>query len=245
MTGEAVPALTAEFERRLNALDWAALERTLDEHGYATIPALLAPARCAGIAAMYDERERFRSRVVMERLRFGVGEYKYFAPPLPPLVAAIRTAIYPHLAPIANRWRRAMGRDAMYPPQLERFLDICRRAGQTKPTPLLLRYDAGGYNCLHQDLYGEVAFPLQLTCLLSQPGVDFSGGEFLLVENRPRAQSRGEAIALSHGEAIIFATSERPVAGSRGLYRVMMRHGVSRMREGRRFSLGIIFHDAR
>ncbi|HEY2525547.1 MAG TPA: 2OG-Fe(II) oxygenase [Candidatus Binataceae bacterium] len=245
MTGAAFPALSAEFERRLGALDWTALERTLDERGYATIPALLAPARCAELAATYDERERFRSRVVMERVRFGVGEYKYFAPPLPPLVAAIRTAIYPHLAPIANRWARAMGRDGTYPAQLERFLDICRRAGQTKSTPLLLRYDAGGYNCLHQDLYGEVAFPLQLTCLLSQPGVDFSGGEFLLVENRPRAQSRGEAIALGQGEAIVFATSERPVAGSRGHYRVMMRHGVSRMREGRRFSLGIIFHDAR
>jgi len=245
MTGAPVPALTAEFERRLGALDWTALERTLDERGYATIPALLAPARCAELAGMYDERERFRSRVVMERVRFGVGEYKYFAPPLPPLVAAIRGAIYPHLAPIANRWRRAMGHDATYPPQLERFLDICRRAGQTKPTPLLLRYDAGGYNCLHQDLYGEVAFPLQLTCLLSQPDIDFSGGEFLLVENRPRAQSRGEAIALVQGEAIIFATSERPVGGSRGHYRVMMRHGVSRLRGGRRFSLGIIFHNAR
>lgn len=245
MTGAAVPALTAEFEHRLNALDWTTLERALDERGYATIPALLAPARCAELVAMYDERERFRSRVVMERMRFGVGEYKYFAPPLPPLVAAIRSALYPHLAPIANRWRRAMGRDGTYPAQLERFLEVCRRAGQTKPTPLLLRYDAGGYNCLHQDLYGEVAFPLQLTCLLSRPGIDFSGGEFLLVENRPRAQSRGEAIALGQGEAIIFATSERPVAGGRGHYRVTIRHGVSRMREGRRFSLGIIFHDAR
>jgi uncharacterized protein len=245
MAGAAIPALTAEFERRLNALDWAALERALDERGYATIPALLAPARCAEIAAMYDERERFRSRVVMERVRFGVGEYKYFAPPLPPLVAAIRTALYPCLAPIANRWRRATGRDATYPAQLELFLQICRRTGQTKPTPLLLRYDAGGYNCLHQDLYGEVAFPLQLTCQLSRPGIDFKGGEFLLVENRPRTQSRGEAIALEQGEAIIFATSERPVAGSRGHYRVTMRHGVSRVCDGRRFTLGIIFHDAK
>ena len=237
--------LTAEFERRLQALDWSAASRSLEERGYTTIPALLAPAQCAGLSAMYDERERFRSRVVMERVRFGVGEYKYFAPPLPPLVAALRAAIYPHLAPIANRWLRAMGRAGTYPAELERFLDVCRRAGQTKPTPLLLRYEAGGYNCLHQDLYGEVAFPLQLTCLLSRAGIDFSGGEFLLVENRPRAQSRGEAVALEQGEAIVFATSERPVAGGRGHYRVTMRHGVSRVRHGRRFSLGIIFHDAK
>ena len=239
------PALAAEFERRLSALQWDAIERSLDERGYATIPALLAPAQCIELAATYDERERFRSRVVMERVRFGVGEYKYFASPLPPLVAAIRTAIYPHLARVANRWCHAMDGDTLYPADFERLLDVCRRAGQTKPTPLLLRYDAGGYNCLHQDLYGEVAFPLQLTCLLSRAGVDFSGGEFLLVENRPRVQSRGEAVVLEQGEAIIFANNERPVAGSRGHYRVTMRHGVSRVRHGRRFSLGIIFHDAK
>ena len=226
-------------------IDGTRIAASLDERGYATIPGLLTTARCVELSAMYDERERFRSRVVMERVRFGVGEYKYFAPPLPPLVAAIRAAIYPHLAPIANRWLRAMGRDEAYPAELERFLDVCRRAGQTKPTPLLLRYEEGGYNCLHQDLYGEVAFPLQLTCLLSRRGSDFSGGEFLLVENRPRAQSRGEAVLLEQGEAIIFATSERPVAGSRGHYRVTMRHGVSRVRHGRRTSLGIIFHDAK
>jgi uncharacterized protein len=245
MNGAPLPALAVEFERRLAALDWSAMARSLDERGYATIAALLAPARCAELAAMYEERERFRSRVVMERVRFGVGEYKYFAPPLPPLVGALRAALYPHLAPIANRWGRAMGRKGAYPADLERFLEICRRAGQTKPTPLLLRYEAGGYNCLHQDLYGEVAFPIQLTCLLSRGGIDFSGGEFLLVENRPRAQSRGEAVTLEQGEAIIFATSERPVAGSRGHYRVTMRHGVSRVRHGRRLTLGIIFHDAK
>jgi uncharacterized protein len=237
--------LPAEFERRLAALDWSAMARSLDERGYATIAALLAPARCAELAAMYDERERFRSRVVMERVRFGVGEYKYFAPPLPPLVGALRATLYPHLAPIANRWGRAMGQEGAYPADLKRFLEICRRAGQTKPTPLLLRYEAGGYNCLHQDLYGEVAFPIQLTCQLSRGGIDFSGGEFLMVENRPRAQSRGEAVTLEQGEAIIFATSERPVAGSRGHYRVTMRHGVSRVRHGRRLTLGIIFHDAK
>ena len=245
MNGAPLPALTAEFERRLAALDWGAMARLLDERGYATIAALLAPARCAELAAMYDERERFRSRVVMERVRFGVGEYKYFAPPLPPLVGALRAALYPHLAPIANRWGRAMGRDEVYPADLEPFLEICRRAGQTKPTPLLLRYEADGYNCLHQDLYGEVAFPIQLTCQLSRGGIDFSGGEFLLVENRPRAQSRGEAVTLEQGDAIMFATSERPIASSRGHYRVTMRHGVSRVRHGRRLTLGIIFHDAK
>jgi hypothetical protein len=237
--------LIAEFERRLEALDWSAAARALDEGGYTTISALLTPAQCAGLAAMYDERERFRSRVVMERVRFGVGEYKYFAPPLPPLVAALRAAFYPHLAPIANQWRSAMGQEATYPTELEHFLNVCRRAGQTKPTPLLLRYEAGGYNCLHHDLYGEVAFPIQLTCLLSRDSIDFSGGEFLLVENRPRAQSRGEAVTLEQGEAIVFATNERPVAGSRGHYRVTMRHGVSRVHHGRRMSLGIIFHDAK
>jgi hypothetical protein len=238
-------ALTTEFERRLAAVDWYAAEQSLDEHGCATIPALIAPAQCTALTAMYDERERFRSCVVMERVRFGVGEYKYFALPLPPIVAALRTAIYPHLAPIANRWLRAMGRKEVYPAELEGFIEICRRAGQTKPTPLLLRYETGGYNCLHQDLYGEVAFPIQLTCLLSRGGIDFSGGEFLLIENRPRAQSRGQAVVLEQGEAIIFANNERPVAGSRGYHRVTMRHGVSRLHHGRRFSLGIIFHDAK
>jgi uncharacterized protein len=234
----------AEIERRLAHLDWEAAAHSLDERGYTTVSGLITPAECAELTAIYDQRERFRSRVVMERLRFGVGEYKYFAAPLPQIVAALRTAIYPHLAPIANRWRRAMGLDACYPRDLEAFLRICRRAGQVKPTPLLLRYEAEGYNCLHQDLYGEVAFPIQLTCMLSRAGEDFIGGEFLLVENRPRAQSRGEAVALEQGEAIVFATSERPVTGSRGPYRVTMRHGVSRIREGRRMTLGIIFHDA-
>ena len=232
------------FKRRLADFDWNAAADALSDRGYLTIPGLMTPAECAELAAIYEERERFRSRVVMERLRFGVGEYKYFALPLPPIVSAMRAAIYPHLAPIANRWRRAMGLEAGYPPDLEEFLRICRRAGQVKPTPLLLRYDSGGYNCLHQDLYGDVAFPIQLTCMLSRAGVDFSGGEFLLVENRPRAQSRGEAVMLDQGEAIVFATSERPVAGNRGFYRVTMRHGVSRVRHGRRMTLGVIFHDA-
>jgi uncharacterized protein len=238
-------ALTAEIERRLAAADWTRIAESLDERGYATIAALLEPAECAELAGMYEERDRFRSRVVMERLRFGVGEYKYYAQPLPAIVAALRVAVYRRLAPIANQWARAMGGGEPYPAELGRFLEICRQAGQTKPTPLLLRYEVNGYNRLHQDLYGEVAFPIQLTCLLSRRGSDFDGGEFMLIENRPRAQSRGEVIALERGEAILFATNERPVAGSRGYYRATMRHGVSRVLHGRRFALGVIFHDAK
>jgi uncharacterized protein len=237
--------LTVENDRRLQSVDWTRLGESLDERGYATIPALLTPGECADLAAMYDDRQHFRSRIVMERLRFGVGEYKYFAYPLPPIVAALRAAIYSHLAPIANRWAHAMGQPQSYPANLTEFLERCTQAGQTKPTPLLLRYQEGGYNCLHQDLYGEVAFPVQLTCLLSRPGTEFSGGEFLLVENRPRAQSRGEAVVLQQGEAIVFATNERPISGSRGYYRVAMRHGISRLHRGRRVSLGVIFHDAK
>ena len=178
VSGAALSALTAEFEARLAALDWIAIARSLDERGYATIPSLLTLARCTELSAIYDERERFRSRVVMERVRFGVGEYQYFAPPVPRWSPRYGAAMYPHLAPIANRWLRAMGRDETYPPELERFLQICRHAGQTKPTPLLLRYEAGGYNCLHQDLYGEVAFPLQLTCLLSHLGATSAVANF-------------------------------------------------------------------
>lgn len=237
-------ALMAEIERRLAAVDWIGAARSLDERGYTTIPALLKSAECAELADMYGQRERFRSRVVMERLRFGVGEYKYYARPLPPIVAALRVVVYRRLAPIANRWASAMGGGKPYPAELASFLEICREAGQTKPTPLLLRYEGDGYNRLHQDLYGDVAFPIQLTCLLSRRGSDFEGGEFMLVENRPRVQSRGEVIALEQGEAIVFATSERPVTGSRGCCRVMMRHGVSRVIRGTRFALGVIFHDA-
>jgi len=237
--------LTAEIDRRLRSVAWTGVGKLLDECGYATIPALLTPDECADLAATYDDPQRFRSRVVMERLRFGVGEYKYFALPLPPIVALLRTGVYPYLAPVANRWMHAMERKGSYPATLAGFLEMCRQETQTKPTPLLLRYEEGGYNCLHQDLYGEIAFPIQLTCLLSRPEADFSGGEFLLVENRPRAQSRGEAVVLKQGEAILFATNERPISGSRGHYRVTMRHGVSRLRRGRRVSLGVIFHDAK
>jgi hypothetical protein len=193
---------------------------------------------------LYDAEHLFRSRIDMKRFRFGEGEYKYFAYPLPPLVHALRESLYPRLAVIANAWAKATGQPEHFPSTHEQLLAFCRRNGQTKPTPLLLRYAAGDYNCLHQDLYGAVAFPLQLTAFLSRPGRDYSGGEFLLVEQRPRAQSRGEALAPEQGEIVIFATRHRPVEGSRGYHRVTMRHGVSTVRSGSRLTLGVIFHDA-
>jgi hypothetical protein len=229
---------------RVNALDWPALEAELDLRGCATTGTLLTPAECGDLAALYDEDARFRSRVVMARHGFGSGEYKYFADPLPPLVAALRKTLYPKLVATANRWQAHLGGDA-YPARIEEFLDRCHAAGQEKPTPLLLKYGAGDYNCLHQDLYGALAFPLQVAFLLSRPGDDFTGGEFLLTEQRPRMQSRGEVVALQQGEGVIFAVNQRPVIGQRGPYRVTMRHGVSRLRSGHRFTLGVIFHDAR
>jgi len=230
---------------RVRALDWEALERSLGEWGYAKTPAFLTPDECASLIALYADGARFRSRIDMARYRFGVGDYKYFDAPLPPLVAELRQHFYSPLAAVANRWEQALGSRRRYPSDLEGLQAQCRRAGQTKPTPLLLHYEAGGYNCLHQDLYGEVAFPLQLTCFLSRAGSDYEGGEFLLVEQRPRAQSRGEAIATEQGEIVIFTTRHRPAAGARGYHRVAMRHGVSRVRAGSRYTLGIIFHDAR
>jgi hypothetical protein len=230
---------------RLGALDWEAMERSLWEWGYAKIPPLLTPEECAALIALYADEARFRSRIDMARYRFGIGDYKYFARPLPPLVDELRTHAYPPLAAVANRWEAALGSRRRYPPDLDGLLAICRRAGQTRPTPLLLHYEAGGYNCLHQDLYGEVAFPLQLTGFLSRPGVDYQGGQFLLVEQRPRAQSRGEAIAPEQGELLVFATDSRPVTGARGHYRARLRHGVSRVTAGSRYTLGVIFHDAR
>ncbi len=230
---------------QIERLDWAAIRASLDDRGYATTPALLTPTECRDLIALYDRREVFRSRVVMERFGYGLGEYKYFAAPLPPLVSAMRTAFYAHLAPIASDWMRALRLGEGFPAALDDFLEICRHAGQIKPTPLMLRYDAGGYNCMHQDLYGEVFFPLQITFVLSRRDTDFDGGEFLVTEQRPRAQSRGEAITLERGEAIIFATRWRPLRGARGHYRVNVRHGVSRLKAGRRFSLGIIFHNAK
>jgi uncharacterized protein len=233
------------IDQRLAAVDWAAVGRALDEEGHALIPALLTPEECASLAALFAEDARFRSRIDMARYRFGVGEYKYFARPLPPLVEALRAHAYPPLAALANRWMAALGARERFPDSLEAFLRRCHARGQTQPTPLLLRYEAGGYNCLHQDLYGDVAFPLQLTAFLSRRDVDYAGGEFLLVEQRPRAQSRGEAIATDLGDVLVFPTRYRPVRGARGWYRAAVRHGVSRVRSGSRYTLGVIFHDAK
>jgi len=230
---------------RLAKLDWEAIEQSLGEWGYARTPTVLSGDECASLIALYAEETRFRTRVDMARYRFGIGDYKYFAHPLPPLVADLRAHAYPPLARIANRWEKALGGRRRYPDDLSGLLAICRRAGQTKPTPLLLHYETGGYNCLHQDLYGEVAFPLQITAFLSRRGVDYEGGEFLLVEQRPRAQSRGQAIATEQGELVIFTTRERPARGQRGWYRATMRHGVSRLTSGTRYTLGVIFHDAK
>jgi hypothetical protein len=237
--------MSGNIDERIERLDWAAIRDSLDDRGYATTPALLTPAECAELIALYDRREVFRNRIVMERFGYGLGEYKYFAAPLPPLVANLRAAVYQRLAPIASDWMRAMRLGEGFPPVLDDFLGQCHQGGQTKPTPLMLRYEAGGYNCMHQDLYGEIFFPIQMTFVLSRREEDFSGGEFLLTEQRPRAQSRAEAITLDRGEAIIFATRWRPVRGVRGYYRVNVRHGVSRLRTGRRFTLGVIFHDAK
>jgi hypothetical protein len=236
--------MTAPIAARLGALDWGAIERSLDEHGYARTPPVLTPDECAALIALFPDRRRFRSRVDMARFRFGEGEYQYFAAPLPRAVAALRSHAYPPLAAIANRWAATLGDRDRYPHDLEQFLKECAACGQTKPTPLLLRYTAGGFNCLHRDLYGPMAFPLQMTWALSRRGADFDGGESLLVEQRPRAQSRGESIPLEQGEALVFPTRFRPVRGSRGAYRAAVRHGVSRVHRGERYTLGIIFHDA-
>jgi len=225
-------------------MDWDRIERDLDAQGYATTGRLLRAAECARLIALYPDRDRFRSRIVMERHSYGLGEYKYFARPMPSLVEDLRVAMYPRLAPTANLWADRMRSRTSYPATLAEFLKVCAAHGQTRPTPLILRYEEGGYNCLHQDLYGEVAFPLQFTCALSRRGRDFEGGELLLVEQRPRAQSRGEAIALDIGEGIIFANRYRPAAGAKGFHRVNLRHGVSTVKSGVRYAMGVIFHDA-
>jgi hypothetical protein len=230
---------------RLAALNWGALGRSLSDVGYAKTPPLLTAGECDALIALYGDDSRFRSRVDMARYRFGEGDYKYLARPLPPLVESLRVEAYPRLATLANAWEQALGSRTRYPPDLAGLLGLCRRHGQTKPTPLLLHYEAGGYNCLHQDLYGEVAFPLQITAFLSRPGVDYEGGDFLLVEQRPRAQSRGEAIHTEQGQLVIFPTRHRPVRGARGWHRTTMRHGVSTITRGTRYTLGIIFHDAK
>ncbi|HTD06747.1 2OG-Fe(II) oxygenase [Undibacterium sp.] len=229
---------------RLRQLDWQALTQELDTQGYAVIPALLAAAQCLSLAGRYPDDGQFRSRVVMERHGFGRGEYKYFGYPLPALVAHMRSALYPPLSEIANRWNQAMGIDVRYPAKHEDFLQRCHAAGQTRPTPLLLQYGAGDYNCLHQDLYGEHVFPLQVAILLSEPAADFEGGEFVITEQRPRMQSRPAVVPLKQGDAVVFAVHHRPVQGTRGVYRVNLRHGVSVVRRGHRHTLGLIFHDA-
>jgi uncharacterized protein len=234
----------ADAASRASALDWPRIAGELDAWGCAVTERLLSPDECRSVAELYPRDDRFRGRVVMARHGFGRGEYKYFAYPLPELVAGLRTALYPRLAEVANRWNEAMGIDARYPPDHAEFLDRCHQAGQLRPTPLLLRYGPGDYNCLHQDLYGEHTFPLQVAVLLSEPGVDFTGGEFVLTEQRPRMQSRPEVVPLRRGDAVVFAVHHRPVRGTRGTYRVNLRHGVSRLRSGRRHTLGIIFHDA-
>jgi hypothetical protein len=229
---------------RVAAVDWAAAEQALDRDGFAVIPALLDAEECRALAALYPEDAPFRSRIVMQRHAFGQGEYKYLCYPLPPLVEALRQALYPRLVPLANRWRERLGEAGRFPPTLDAYLAECRAAGQERPTPLLLHYEAGDYNCLHRDLYGALVFPLQATVLLSAPGTEFAGGEFVLVEQRPRAQSKAEVVPLAQGEAVVFAVHHRPARGARGWHRLMMRHGVSRVRRGRRTTLGLIFHDA-
>jgi uncharacterized protein len=235
---------TMDTAARVGALDWSDLEAQLNAVGSAVAPRLLGAEECEAFAARYDDDAIFRSRIVMERYSFGRGEYKYFAYPLPDVLSALREAAYAQLAPIANRWNDAMGIDIRYPREHAAFIERCHQAGQTRPTPLLLRYEPGDYNCLHQDLYGEHIFPIQMAVLLSVPDRDFTGGEFVMTEQRPRMQSRAEVVHLSQGDAVFFAVHHRPVNGARGVYRVNMRHGVSRLRSGRRHMLGVIFHDA-
>jgi hypothetical protein len=225
-------------------VDWGRISAELDAQGSAVLEGLVSPDECDELAALYPNDALFRSRVVMARHGFGRGEYKYFSYPLPELIARLRTALYPPLAEVANRWNTAMGIDVRFPDQHAKFIKRCHAAGQRRPTPLLLQYGADDYNCLHQDLYGEHVFPLQLTILLSQPGRDFTGGEFVMTEQRPRMQSRAVVVALDKGDAVLFAVRHRPVQGARGIYRVNLRHGVSRVRSGHRHTAGIIFHDA-
>jgi len=239
------PALAFDLIARVDAVDWTHAASDLDAQGCAVLKGLLTAEQCRGLAALYPDDSRFRSRVVMGRHGFGRGEYKYLAYPLPDPIAVLRPALYARLRDLANRWNEAMGIDIRYPEHHETFLQRCHAAGQTRPTPLVLQYGAGDYNCLHQDLYGEHVFPLQVAILLSEPGRDFTGGEFVLTEQRPRMQSRPEVVPLGQGDAVAFAVHVRPVQGTRGSYRVNLRHGVSRIRSGRRHTLGVIFHDAK
>ena len=233
-----------DIARRVDALDWERVAEALDSQGCAVIEGLLDPAECDALVRLYPVEDLFRSRIVMARHGFGRGEYKYFGYPLPGMVSALRETFYPHLVPTANHWNSAMGMAVQYPDTHAEFIARCHAAGQLRPTPLLLEYEAGDYNCLHQDVYGEHVFPMQVAILLSEPGRDFTGGEFVLTEQRPRMQSRAEVVPLGKGDAVVFAVHHRPVRGTRGTYRVNMRHGVSRLRSGHRHTLGIVFHDA-
>ncbi|MBV9178095.1 MAG: 2OG-Fe(II) oxygenase [Nitrososphaeraceae archaeon] len=234
-----------EVVERVKAYDWEQISQDLNAHGNAITGNLISSADCDALSNLYLEEQIFRSTVIMEKHGFGLGEYKYFKYPLPTIIDVLRTTIYPYLVPVANRWNEAMGIDVRYPEKHPDFVVRCHEAGQLKPTALLLQYDKDGYNCLHQDLYGQHIFPLQVTILLSKPERDFTGGEFVLTEQRPRMQSRPEVVPLSQGDAVIFAVHNRPVYGTHGVYRVNLRHGVSRVRSGRRYTLGIIFHDAK
>jgi hypothetical protein len=244
-TAKTIVRPTSDIAARVDAVDWAQTESELDAQGCAVLKDLVTPDECRALAALYPDDAHFRSHVVMARHGFGRGEYKYFAYPLPDLIARLRPVLYARLQGIANRWNEAMGIKIRYPESHDTFLKRCHAAGQTRPTPLLLQYEAGDYNCLHQDLYGEHVFPLQVVVLLSEPGRDFSGGELVLTEQRPRMQSRAEVVPLLQGDAVAFAVHHRPVQGTRGTYRVNMRHGVSRVRSGNRHTVGVIFHDAK
>lgn len=233
-----------DIPQRIAAIDWHHILDDLDRKGWATTGPLLTGGEREGLASAYDEESLYRSRVIMARHGFGRGEYRYFAYPLPPLVQQLRAGFYERLVPLANRWRAAIGMDEAFPPSHADYVERCHAAGQVRPTPLILRYEAGDYNCLHQDIYGALNFPLQAAFLLSEPGVDFTGGELVLTEQRPRMQSRAQVVSLEAGEGVIFAVNQRPVQGTRGTYRVAMRHGVSEIRTGRRHTLGIIMHDA-
>lgn len=234
-----------QTEKAIDRLAWPAMIEELSKSGFVVTEQILSQAQCLEIANWFDDKERFRSTINMEQHRFGKGIYKYFSYPLPELIARLRRRAYPHLAACANSWNQALNLPINYPDSHESFLALCHKTGQTRPTPLLLKYETGDYNCLHQDLYGEILFPIQMAILLSEPGRDFEGGEFVLAEQRPRAQSKIEVVPLRQGQAVIFAVNHRPVAGQKGVYRVTMRHGVSKLRSGNRFTLGIIFHDAR
>ena len=239
------PISAPDIARRVDAIDWTQATGDLDAYGCAVLGGLLTSNECRALSALYGDDAQFRSRIVMGSHGFGRGEYKYFSYPLPDLIAGLRPALYARLYELANRWNEAMGIDIRYPDRHEAFLKRCHAAGQTRPTPLLLQYEAGDYNCLHQDLYGEHVFPLQVAILLSEPGRDFTGGEFVLSEQRPRMQSRPEVVPLGQGDAVAFAVHHRPVQGTRGSYRVNLRHGVSRIRSGHRHTVGVIFHDAK